>query len=205
GNYIVYETATSLKSEARKWENYKFNFNDAAKALCALFVLGTFEGWPEILYRGINSNVENHGPIRDYRQAVSLFFIAYIVVISFFMMNIFVGFVIVTFQQEGEREYANCELDKNQRKCIEYALKAKPQRRYIPTDRIRYKIWWFVTSNVFEYGILIVILCNTITLAMKVHNASNDYMETMDTINVVFTVIFTVEFILKIIAFTPTL
>lgn len=30
------------------------------------------------------------------------------------MVNIFVGFVIVTFQQEGEQEYRNCELDKNQ-------------------------------------------------------------------------------------------
>ena len=30
------------------------------------------------------------------------------------MMNIFVGFVIVTFQEQGEKEYKNCELDKNQ-------------------------------------------------------------------------------------------
>lgn len=36
---------------------------------------------------------------------------------AFFMMNIFVGFVIVTFQNEGEREYENCELDKNQVSC----------------------------------------------------------------------------------------
>src|SRR3569832_80338 len=71
-----------------------------------------------ILYTGIDSNKEDYGPIRDYRQAVAIFFIAYIVVISFFMMNIFVGFVIVTFQQEGEREYANCELDKNQVKNV---------------------------------------------------------------------------------------
>jgi len=35
-------------------------------------------------------------------------------VIAFFMVNIFVGFVIVTFQNEGEQEYKNCELDKNQ-------------------------------------------------------------------------------------------
>ena len=35
-------------------------------------------------------------------------------VIAFFMVNIFVGFVIVTFQNEGEQEYRNCELDKNQ-------------------------------------------------------------------------------------------
>jgi hypothetical protein len=33
------------------------------------------------------------------------------------MINIFVGFVIVTFQNEGEQEYKNCELDKNQVTC----------------------------------------------------------------------------------------
>lgn len=30
------------------------------------------------------------------------------------MVNIFVGFVIVTFQSEGEEEFKGCELDKNQ-------------------------------------------------------------------------------------------
>ena len=29
-------------------------------------------------------------------------------------LAIFVGFVIVTFQEQGETEYKNCELDKNQ-------------------------------------------------------------------------------------------
>lgn len=51
------------------------------------------------------------------------------------MVNIFVGFVIVTFQNEGEQEYKNCELDKNQRNCIEFALKARPVRRYIPKGK----------------------------------------------------------------------
>ena len=55
-----------------------------------------------------------------------------------------------------------------QRKCIEFALKAKPQRRYIPKARMQYKIWWFVTSQPFEYGIFVLIIINTITLAMKV-------------------------------------
>lgn len=45
---------------------------------------------------------------------MAIFFITYIILIAFFMMNIFVGFVIVTFQEQGETEYKNCELDKNQ-------------------------------------------------------------------------------------------
>ena len=45
---------------------------------------------------------------------VAVYYIIYIIIIAFFMVNIFVGFVIVTFQSEGEQEYKNCELDKNQ-------------------------------------------------------------------------------------------
>ena len=45
---------------------------------------------------------------------ISVFFIVYIIIIAFFMMNIFVGFVIITFRAQGEQEYQDCELDKNQ-------------------------------------------------------------------------------------------
>lgn len=82
-----------------------------------LFVSNTF--WcffslSRLLYKAIDSNVEDKGPVYNNRVAISIFFIAYLILIAFFMMNIFVGFVIVTFQEQGEQEYKNCELDKNQ-------------------------------------------------------------------------------------------
>lgn len=67
-----------------------------------------------LLYRAIDSAEEDMGPVYNNRVDVSIFFIIYIILIAFFMMNIFVGFVIVTFQEQGEQEYQNCELDKNQ-------------------------------------------------------------------------------------------
>ncbi|KAH9628916.1 hypothetical protein HF086_006285 [Spodoptera exigua] len=67
----------------------------------------------KLLSTSMDSNEERHGPIENSRPLV----------------NIFVGFVIVTFQKEGEQEFKDCELDKNQRNCIEFALKAKPVRR----------------------------------------------------------------------------
>lgn len=69
---------------------------------------------PRLLYRAIDSDKEGMGPVFNNRVDVSIFFIIYIILIAFFMMNIFVGFVIVTFQEQGEQEYKNCELDKNQ-------------------------------------------------------------------------------------------
>lgn len=69
---------------------------------------------PRLLYRAIDSDEEDMGPVFNNRVDVSIFFIIYIILIAFFMMNIFVGFVIVTFQEQGEQEYKDCELDKNQ-------------------------------------------------------------------------------------------
>lgn len=117
------------------------------------------------------------------------------------MVNIFVGFVIVTFQNEGEQEYKNCELDKNQRNCIEFALKAKPVRRYIPKHRIQYKLWWFVTSEPFEYTIFILIIINTVTLAMKFYGQSDWYTNLLDVLNLIFTIVFAMEFVFKLAAF----
>lgn len=67
-----------------------------------------------LLYDSIDSNREDYGPIHNFRPIVATYYIIYIIIIAFFMVNIFVGFVIVTFQNEGEQEYKNCELDKNQ-------------------------------------------------------------------------------------------
>ncbi|XP_064604467.1 muscle calcium channel subunit alpha-1-like isoform X3 [Liolophura sinensis] len=203
GYFIVYEDGNfdKPKKEMRTWCENDFNFDDVRNAVLTLFTVSTFEGWPGLLYASIDSHTQGSGPIYNYRLAVAIYYFVFIIVIAFFMVNIFVGFVIVTFQNEGEQEYRNCELDKNQRKCIEFALRAKPIRRYIPKERWQYKVWWFVTSRPFEYGIFVLIMVNTVTLAMKYHNQPTTYSEALDYLNMIFTGVFTVEFLLKLAAF----
>lgn len=154
-----------------------------------------------LLYVSIDSHEEDSGPIHNFRPIVAAYYIIYIIIIAFFMVNIFVGFVIVTFQNEGEQEYKNCDLDKNQRNCIEFALKAKPIRRYIPKHRIQYKVWWFVTSQPFEYMIFVLIMINTITLSMKFYRQPEIYTEVLDLLNLIFTAVFALEFVFKLAAF----
>uniref|UniRef100_A0A1S4H3K3 Ca_chan_IQ domain-containing protein n=1 Tax=Anopheles gambiae TaxID=7165 RepID=A0A1S4H3K3_ANOGA len=204
GTYLVFEDGNVDKpvSKEREWSNNRFHFDDVQKAMLTLFTVSTFEGWPSLLYVSIDSHTENFGPIYNYRPLVATYYIIYIIVIAFFMVNIFVGFVIVTFQNEGEQEYKNCDLDKNQRNCIEFALKAKPVRRYIPNDdRIQYKVWWFVTSQLFEYTIFILIMMNTITLSMKFYRQPQPYTEWLDFLNLLFTAVFALEFVFKLAAF----
>uniref|UniRef100_A0A8C0VR55 Voltage-dependent L-type calcium channel subunit alpha n=1 Tax=Cyanistes caeruleus TaxID=156563 RepID=A0A8C0VR55_CYACU len=205
GIYIVYKDGDvdSPMVKERVWQNSDFNFDNVLSAMMALFTVSTFEGWPALLYKAIDSNGENVGPVYNYRVEISIFFIIYIIIIAFFMMNIFVGFVIVTFQEQGEQEYKNCELDKNQRQCVEYALKARPLRRYIPKNPYQYKFWYVVNSTGFEYIMFVLIMLNTLCLAMQHYGQSKLFNDAMDIMNMVFTGVFTVEMVLKLIAFKP--
>ncbi|XP_019623893.1 PREDICTED: voltage-dependent L-type calcium channel subunit alpha-1D-like isoform X9 [Branchiostoma belcheri] len=206
GYYIVYidGNVENAEQKEREWDVNVFNFDDVGQAMLSLFTVSTFEGWPNLLYVAIDSRAEDMGPIYNYRPAVAIFFFVYIIIIAFFMVNIFVGFVIVTFQNEGEKEYGDeCELDKNQRQCIEFALKAKPLRRYVPKNPIQYKFWYVVNSQTFEYTMFILIMLNTVSLAMKFHGQPDEYSEAMDYLNYFFTTVFTIECILKILAYKP--
>ncbi|XP_062996842.1 voltage-dependent L-type calcium channel subunit alpha-1S [Elgaria multicarinata webbii] len=203
GHFFTYIDAdpTQVEVEERMWFHNEFHFDNVFSAMMSLFTVSTFEGWPKLLYKAIDTHTEDMGPIYNYRMGIAIFFIIYLILIAFFMMNIFVGFIIVTFQEQGETEYKNCELDKNQRQCVQYALKARPLRCYIPKNPYQYQIWYVVTSSYFEYLMFFLITLNTICLGMQHYNQSETMNQVSDVLNVVFTILFTVEMILKLIAF----
>lgn len=60
-----------------------------------------------------------------------------------------------------------CSLQKS---CIDFTIQARPLERYMPKERnsFKYKIWRIVVSTPFEYFIMILIVCNTLLLMMKV-------------------------------------
>lgn len=57
---------------------------------------------------------ENKGPIQNFRIEMSIFYIVYFIVFPFFFVNIFVALIIITFQEQGEAELQDGEIDKNQ-------------------------------------------------------------------------------------------
>jgi voltage-dependent calcium channel N type alpha-1B len=71
----------------------------------------------------------------------------------------FVALIIITFQEQGEAELTEGDLDKNQKQCIDFALNARPRSLFMPEDKssIKYRIWRLVTSTPFEYFIMAMI------------------------------------------------
>ncbi|TSL97240.1 Voltage-dependent L-type calcium channel subunit alpha-1D [Bagarius yarrelli] len=126
-----------------------------------------------------------------------------IMIVTTLLQFMFACIGVQLFKEQGEKEYKNCELDKNQRQCVEYALKARPLRRYIPKNSYQYKFWYVVNSTGFEYVMFILIILNTLCLAVQHHGQSHRFNYAMDILNMMFTGVFTVEMILKLIAFKP--
>lgn len=205
GDAFKYETLDKapVPTIKRQWLRHNFNYDDVLAAMLTLFTVQTGEGWPNVLQHSMDSTFEDLGPLPRFRMEMSLFYIIFFIVFPFFFVNIFVALIIITFQEQGEKELEEGEIDKNQKSCIDFAIQAKPLQRYMPKDKdsFKYKIWKVVVSTAFEYFIMALIVCNTILLMMKSYNESETYKYSLRYLNHTFTSLFALECILKIVAF----
>ncbi|XP_042161441.1 calcium channel, voltage-dependent, P/Q type, alpha 1A subunit, b [Oncorhynchus tshawytscha] len=202
GEFLVYER-NEVKAEKREWKKYDFHYDNVPWALLTLFTVSTGEGWPQVLKHSVDATYENQGPSPGYRMEMSIFYVVYFVVFPFFFVNIFVALIIITFQEQGDKMMEDYSLEKNERGCIDFAINAKPLTRHMPKNKqsFQFRMWSFVVSPPFEYSIMGLIALNTIVLMMKYNGASDTYDKVLKNINIVFTTLFFMECILKIIAF----
>ncbi|KAE9412850.1 hypothetical protein Angca_007910, partial [Angiostrongylus cantonensis] len=204
GQFFIFDNQNEPpRVEQREWRLRPFNYDNTINAMLTLFVVTTGEGWPGIRQNSMDTTFEDQGPSPFYRVEVALFYVMFFVVFPFFFVNIFVALIIITFQEQGEAELSEGDLDKNQKQCIDFALNARPRSLFMPEDKnsIKYRIWRLVTSAPFEYFIMAMICCNTIILMMKFHGNSDFYEKVLRLFNTALTAVFTVESILKILAF----
>nr|XP_021532687.1 LOW QUALITY PROTEIN: voltage-dependent P/Q-type calcium channel subunit alpha-1A [Aotus nancymaae] len=202
GKYLLYEK-NEVKARDREWKKYEFHYDNVLWALLTLFTVSTGEGWPQVLKHSVDATFENQGPSPGYRMEMSIFYVVYFVVFPFFFVNIFVALIIITFQEQGDKMMEEYSLEKNERACIDFAISAKPLTRHMPQNRqsFQYRMWQFVVSPPFEYTIMAMIALNTIVLMMKFYGASVAYENALRVFNIVFTSLFSLECVLKVMAF----
>uniref|UniRef100_A0A674F3L9 Voltage-dependent calcium channel type A subunit alpha-1 n=1 Tax=Salmo trutta TaxID=8032 RepID=A0A674F3L9_SALTR len=202
GYYIDY-TRDKKEVKKREWKRHEFHYDNVCWALLTLFTVSTGEGWPQVLQHSVDVTEEDRGPSRGNRMEMSIFYVVYFVVFPFFFVNIFVALIIITFQEQGDKMMEECSLEKNERACIDFTISAKPLTCYMPQNRqtFQYRLWHFVVSPSFEYTVLVMIALNTVVLMMKYNSAPAAYDTVLKHLNTAFTVLFSLECILKIMAF----
>ncbi|XP_022372250.1 voltage-dependent T-type calcium channel subunit alpha-1H [Enhydra lutris kenyoni] len=193
-----------------RWVRRKYNFDNLGQALMSLFVLSSKDGWVNIMYDGLDAVGIDQQPVPNHNPWMLLYFISFLLIVSFFVLNMFVGVVVENFhkcRQHQEAEEARRREEKRQRRLQRKRRSTSPspeaQRRpyyadYSPTRR---SIHALCTSHYLDLFITFIIGVNVITMSMEHYNQPKSLDEALKYCNYVFTVVFVFEAALKLVAF----
>ncbi|KRZ31326.1 Voltage-dependent T-type calcium channel subunit alpha-1H [Trichinella pseudospiralis] len=200
-----------LADPHNRWINHRYNFDNLGQALMSLFVVSSKDGWVSIMYQGIDAVGVDMQPIVNYFEWRMLYFISFLLLVGFFVLNMFVGVVVENFhrcKEALEKEMKEKEREKKMRKRLQKQL----SRQQLLIKRSKKLPYWYhygpvrmylhgiVTSKYFDLAISAVIGVNVITMAMEFHMMPPELTYALKVFNYFFTAIFTLEAILKVFA-----
>uniref|UniRef100_A0A8C0GD10 Sodium channel protein n=1 Tax=Chelonoidis abingdonii TaxID=106734 RepID=A0A8C0GD10_CHEAB len=204
---INYRSDCEIHSQRQslKWENAKVTFDHVGMGYLALLQVATFKGWMDIMYAAVDSSDVDQQPKFENRVYMYLYFVCFIMIGSFFMLNLFVGIVIKNFNQQRKKISGDhLFLTKEQKKYYNALKKlgSKKPQKPIPRPLNKYQGFFFdvVSSKAFEITIVTLICLNVIILMWTSEEKYEDYKDIHEIINKVFVAIFTGECIMKILA-----
>uniref|UniRef100_A0A8C3LYG3 Voltage-dependent T-type calcium channel subunit alpha-1H n=1 Tax=Chrysolophus pictus TaxID=9089 RepID=A0A8C3LYG3_CHRPC len=204
-------TKTDCTNAHYRWVRRKYNFDNLGQALMSLFVLSSKDGWVNIMYDGLDAVGIDQQPIQNHNPWMLLYFISFLLIVSFFVLNMFVGVVVENFHkcrqhQEAEEARRREEkrlrrLEKKRRSKEMYLSEAQRRPYYADYSPARKYIHTLCTSHYLDLFITFIIGVNVITMSMEHYNQPKSLDEALKYCNYVFTIVFVFEAVLKLVAF----
>jgi hypothetical protein len=202
--------------EWRKPENY--NFDNIGASMLVLFETATLEMWLEVMYHSVDAVEEGTQPRLNHNEGAALFYVVFIIIGAFFVMNLFVGVTIDKFNEmketqeeedeiEGRAKGASLFVTEEQRRwqLVERMMsKCKPTRVYEPPKHVaRARVFHVVTNPAFDVFIMVCILANVIVMCLSYADEPDQWTIDLFIANSFFTFVFMCEVIAKITALGP--
>ncbi|CAH1797368.1 unnamed protein product [Owenia fusiformis] len=205
-HYNITANKTECLAKGYEWINADIHFDGVGHGLLALFQVATFEGWMEVMRDAIDVTDIDIQPRRENSLYYYFFFFGFILVGSFFTLNLFIGVIIDNFnmlKKKYEGSYLDMFLTSNQRNYINTLKKLgqrKPQKTIKrPKGKLRAFFFDVALSNKFELAIVSLIMLNMGAMAIEHYKQSDTVVKALDITNLVFTTVFALEAIVKII------
>ncbi|XP_068101708.1 sodium channel protein type 2 subunit alpha-like isoform X2 [Hyperolius riggenbachi] len=192
-------------NESARWKNVKVNFDNVGAGYLALLQVATFKGWMDIMYAAVDSRKLKEQPKYEDNLYMYLYFVIFIIFGSFFTLNLFIGVIIDNFNQQkkkfGGQDIFMTEEQKKYYNAMKKLGSKKPQKP-IPRPPNKYQGFVFdiVTRQAFDITIMILICLNMVTMMIETDEQSEDMDYYLYWINLVFIILFTGEFVMKLIS-----
>uniref|UniRef100_A0A8C0VW89 Sodium channel protein n=1 Tax=Cyanistes caeruleus TaxID=156563 RepID=A0A8C0VW89_CYACU len=191
-------------NETARWKNVKVNFDNVGLGYLSLLQVATFKGWMDIMYAAVDSRNVLDQPKYEDNLYMYLYFVIFIIFGSFFTLNLFIGVIIDNFNQQKKKISQDIFMTEEQKKYYNAMKKLgskKPQKPIPrPANKFQGMVFDFVTKQAFDISIMILICLNMVTMMVETDDQSEDMENILYWINLVFIVLFTGEFVLKLIS-----
>uniref|UniRef100_A0A7N6BZC2 Ion transport domain-containing protein n=1 Tax=Anabas testudineus TaxID=64144 RepID=A0A7N6BZC2_ANATE len=190
-----------------KWVHHKYNFDNLGQALMSLFVLASKDGWVNIMYHGLDAVGVDQQPVTNNNPWMLLYFISFLLIVSFFVLNMFVGVVVENFhkcRQHQEVEEAKRREEKRQRRMEKKRRMTSASHKlpyYASYGHMRLMIHTLCTNHYLDLIITFIICINVITMSLEHYNQPHSLDLALKYCNYFFTSTFVLEAVLKLIAF----
>uniref|UniRef100_A0A671VPW0 Calcium voltage-gated channel subunit alpha1 I n=1 Tax=Sparus aurata TaxID=8175 RepID=A0A671VPW0_SPAAU len=187
-----------------RWVHHKYNFDNLGQALMSLFVLASKDGWVNIMYHGLDAVGIDQQPVTNNNPWMLLYFISFLLIVSFFVLNMFVGVVVENFhkcRQHQEVEEARRREEKRQRRMEKKRRKAQKLPYYASYGPARLAIHTLCTSHYLDLVITFIICINVITMSLEHYSQPQSLETALKYCNYFFTSTFVIEASLKLVAF----
>ncbi|XP_061912240.1 voltage-dependent T-type calcium channel subunit alpha-1G isoform X7 [Entelurus aequoreus] len=189
---------------SNKWVRHKYNFDNLGQALMSLFVLASKDGWVDIMYDGLDAVGVDKQPVMNYNPWMLLYFISFLLIVAFFVLNMFVGVVVENFhkcRRHQEAEEAKRREEKRLKRMEKKRRKAQSKPYYSDYSPTRLIIHKLCTSHYLDLFITIIIGLNVVTMSMEHYQQPKELDEALKICNYIFTLIFVLESVFKLVAF----
>ncbi|CAD8189628.1 unnamed protein product [Paramecium octaurelia] len=187
------------------WANRKVNFDNILNGMLSLFILSTLEGWPDQMYWFVDA--DESGPIKGAQLQFSWYFIVFILIGSILLMNLFIGVILVNYHlaEEASRDKILTPPQVDWIELQKLIVHANPNLAmfFSPENPFRAKVFIIIKHRYFDPTILMIIVCNIVTMGLSQDDSPIAYDNALQSLNTAFTFVFITEAILKIIALGP--
>lgn len=196
---FVDATATNA---TRAWETPFANFDNVGSAMLTLFQVATLSDWASIARSSIDATGRDTAPEVGTNQFALFYYFAFIIIGSFFSLNLFIGVVIDNFNRLKKELDGSAFMTKEQRQLANadklirtVKLETRPDP---PSNLWRRTAFNIVLWPWFDSVIIGSIIVNALVMSMQFFGQPPEYALALEIINTTFLVIFLVEAALKI-------